>query len=114
MCAIHDGGTAGSRKLSKDVWRNGTFAEDAHFPLENLIPLNEDRLCKQLWYSAADLAYLSQLLVPYGGFRDIGLEPGETVIVYPATGAFGGAGVAVAVAMGARVIAMGRHAECGD
>ena len=41
--------------------------------------------------------------------RDIKLEAGETVVVCPATGGFGGAGVQVAVAMGARVIAMGRN-----
>ncbi len=35
----------------------------------------------------------------------------ETVIVAPATGAFGGAAVLVALAMGARVIAMGRNVK---
>jgi D-arabinose 1-dehydrogenase-like Zn-dependent alcohol dehydrogenase len=53
--------------------------------------------------------YLCYLLVPYGGLRDIKLEPGETVVVAPATGGFGSAGVMVAVAMGARVIALGRN-----
>ena len=78
-------------------------------PLENCIALDEKRLCQGLGYSVRDLAFLSYLLVPFGGLRDIKLESGETVIVCPATGGFGGAGVQVAVAMGARVIALGRN-----
>ncbi|KAK4944363.1 hypothetical protein LTR10_016249 [Elasticomyces elasticus] len=109
LTAIHEGGSEGSKKLMRDVWRNGTFAEYYKAPLENCIPLDEARLCQGLGYSAEDLMYLCYLLVPFGGFRDIKLEPGETVVVCPATGGFGGAGVQVAVAMGARVIAMGRN-----
>jgi threonine dehydrogenase-like Zn-dependent dehydrogenase len=51
-----------------------------------------------------------RLIVPYGGLSDIGLKAGETIIITPATGPFGGAAVKVALAMGARVIAMGRNA----
>ncbi|KAI1084180.1 GroES-like protein [Whalleya microplaca] len=109
--AIHEGFTAGSRKLMRDVWRDGVFAEYAKVPLENCIALDEARLCGELGYSIQDLAYFSYLLVPFGGLRDIKLEPGETIVVCPATGGFGGAGVQVAVAMGARVIAMGRNEE---
>lgn len=111
VTAIHEGMTEGSKKLIRDVWRNGTFAEFANVPLENCIPLDEARLCGSLGYAIEDLMYMCQLLVGYGGLRDIRLEPGETVIVAPATGGFGGAGVQVAVAMGARVIAMGRNEE---
>ncbi len=93
----------------RDVWRDGTFAEYAKVPLENCIPLSEARLCQELGYSIPDLMYMSHLLVPYGGLRDIKLSPGETVVICPATGNFGGAGVDVAIAMGARVIAMGRN-----
>ena len=109
LIAIHQGETEGSKKLSRNVWRNGTFAEYARLPLENCIPLNEARLCGDLGYTVDDLMYIWYLLVPYGGLRDIGLEPGETIVVSPATGGYGGAGVQVAVAMGARVIAMGRN-----
>jgi alcohol dehydrogenase len=53
---------------------------------------------------------LGRALVPYGGFVAAGLQPGETVLVNGATGAFGGAGVGVALAMGAGcVIATGRN-----
>jgi len=50
-------------------------------------------------------------MVPYGGLVDIDLKPGETIIIAPATGTFGEAAVKVALAMGARVIAMGRNSE---
>ena len=53
-------------------------------------------------------------MVPYGGLADIGVKPGETIIITPATGSFGGAAVKVAIAMGARVIAMGRNREALD
>jgi alcohol dehydrogenase len=48
--------------------------------------------------------------VPYGGLLAGDLQPGETVLVSGATGNFGSAGVAVALAMGARcVVAPGRN-----
>ncbi|KAI1207202.1 putative quinone oxidoreductase [Annulohypoxylon truncatum] len=109
LSAIHEGMTPGSRKLIRDVWRDGTWAEYAKFPLENCFALDEERLCRGLGYKIPDLLYMCHLLVAYGGFRDIRLEPGETVIVAPATGGYGGAGVMTAVAMGARVIAVGRN-----
>ncbi|KAL7624827.1 hypothetical protein AAE478_004041 [Parahypoxylon ruwenzoriense] len=109
LTAIHEGLTEGSRKLIRDVWRDGNFAEYAKMPLENCIPLNEARLCGRLGYTIQNLMYMCYMLVPYGGMRDIKLEPGETIVVSPATGGFGGAGVQVAISMGARVIAMGRN-----
>jgi threonine dehydrogenase-like Zn-dependent dehydrogenase len=42
---------------------------------------------------------------------DINLRAGETLVVAPATGSFGSAAVNLALAMGARVIAMGRNTE---
>lgn len=109
LSAIHEGMSGGSRKLMREVWRNGTFAEYAKMPLENCIPLDETKLCKNLGYKIQDLTYIGTLLVAFGGLRDIGLQAGETIIVCPATGNFGGAGVLVAIAMGANVIAMGRN-----
>ena len=109
LSAIHDGPSEGSKKLMREVWRDGTFAEYAKIPLENCIPLDETKLCDGFGYSVPDLTYMASLLVPFGGLRDIKVEPGETVVVSPATGNYGGAGVRVAAAMGARVIAMGRN-----
>lgn len=109
LTAIHEGMDAGSQKLSSNVWRNGAFAEYMKAPLENCIRLDETRLCQELGYTTRELMYMMYLLVPFGGLRDIRLEPGETIVVCPATGGFGGAGVQVAISMGARVIAMGRN-----
>ena len=114
LAAIVEGGTPGSAKLMRDVYRDWTYAEYCRAPVENLIPLNEKALVESpgkggLGYTVHDLAYLATTLVPYGGLRDIGLEAGETVIIAPATGPFGGAAVLCALAMGARVIALGRN-----
>ncbi|KAI1846414.1 hypothetical protein JX265_011907 [Neoarthrinium moseri] len=115
LWGIHEGSTASSKKLAREVWHDGTYAEIARVPLENCIPLDEGRLCdngnRGLGYSSRDLIYLWHLSVPFGGLRSIDVKPGETVVVCPATGGFGGAGTHVAAALGARVIAMGRNEE---
>jgi D-arabinose 1-dehydrogenase-like Zn-dependent alcohol dehydrogenase len=116
LSGLTDGGSEGSRKLMRGEWRDSTYAEYAKAPLENCVPLDEKRLTASpteagLGYDIPRLAYFTQLLVPYGGLRDINLQAGETVIIAPATGGFGGAAVLVALAMGARVIAMGRNLE---
>jgi threonine dehydrogenase-like Zn-dependent dehydrogenase len=104
-------GTAGTKKLMEGEWRNGTFAEYAKVPLENCYVLNETRLCRELGYDIDQLGWILKGLVPYGGFRSINLLPGESVIIAPATGGFGSAAVIVALAMGARVVAMARKPE---
>lgn len=109
LLGLHEGQDERTKKLSHNVWHDGAFAEFIKMPLENCIPLDETRLSRELGYTAKDLVYLSHLLVAFGGLRDIKVEPGETVIVSPATGNFGGAGVHVLAAMGCRVIAMGRN-----
>lgn len=109
---IHEGYSAGSKKLMHGQWRDAMYAEYAKIPPENCIPLSQSLLAKPedggLGYAAEDLAQIPRLLVPFGGLRDIDVKVGKTVIVSPATGAVGGAASQVAVAMGARVIAMGR------
>lgn len=97
-----------------DAWRDGAFAEYAKVPLENCIPFDEARLCGGLGYSLQDLMYMAYLLVAYGGLRDIKLESDDTIIVFPATGFYSRLGVQVAIAMGARMIAMGRSEEDKD
>lgn len=44
-------------------------------------------------YDAEKLCDIARLLVPFGGLQDVGLKAGETVVVAPATGPFGGAAV---------------------
>ncbi|CCA73130.1 related to ADH3-alcohol dehydrogenase III [Serendipita indica DSM 11827] len=112
--------------LMETEWRDGTYAEYVKAPLENLFPLDEHVLVGKLGYNINELAYISKLLVPAGSMHEAGVQPGETVIVAPATGAFGGAGqivssfhrlsnspvaVSVALAMGARVVAAGRNRD---
>lgn len=97
--AIYEGFSDGSRKLMGDAWRDGTFAEYAKVPLDNCIPIDEVRLCGGLGYSLQNLMYMAYLLVPYGGLRDIKLEPGDTIIVCPATRFYSSLGVQVAIAM---------------
>ncbi|KAI0453627.1 alcohol dehydrogenase [Xylaria acuta] len=106
----------GSKVLMEGEWRDCTFAEFTKVPLENLFQLDERRLCGSpadggLGYAPEQLCWILQAMVPYGGLRSIGLQPGETVIVAPATGGFGSAAVLVALGMGAKVIAMGRNTE---
>ncbi|KAL9091081.1 MAG: hypothetical protein Q9165_005008 [Trypethelium subeluteriae] len=114
MAGAHQGHSRRSAELMKQGWRDGCAAEYAAFPIENLMPLDEERLLGKgedggLGYDVARLSYISTLLVPYGGLADVGVRPGETVVVAPATGGFGGAAVKVAVGLGARVVAMGRN-----
>lgn len=88
-------------------YRNGSWAEKLRLPLENIVPLGDiDEKTAAHWLT------LGSMLVPYGGLLSIGLQAGETVVVNGATGNFGSAAVAVAVAMGAaRVVATGRKAD---
>jgi NADPH:quinone reductase-like Zn-dependent oxidoreductase len=89
-------------------WRDWTYAEYAKVPLENCFPLDEARLLGSvetggLGYSLENLTQIPRLLVPHGGLADIKLQAGETIIIAPATGMFGGRAVEVALAMGAKV-----------
>ncbi|KAI8963792.1 putative quinone oxidoreductase [Daldinia sp. FL1419] len=109
LTAIHEGMSEGSRKLIHDVWRDGCFAEYAQAPLENCFALDENRLCNELGYTVPDILYICHMLVGFGGFRDIDLKPGETVVICQATGSYGGAAVQAAIGLGTRVIAYGRN-----
>lgn len=115
LSAISEGFTLGSKKLMSH-WRDGTFAEYASIPLENCYPLNESVLLGSPkdnplnhGYDVSDLLSIFHCLVPFGGLTTINLRPSETVIIAPATGPFGIAAVQVSLALGARVIAMGRN-----
>jgi alcohol dehydrogenase len=94
----------GALKLQRH-FRHGSFAERMMVPTENIKPIGpiDEK-------DAAKWCALGTLLVPYGGFLAARLQPGETVLVSGATGKFGSAAVAVALAMGAAcVVAPGRN-----
>jgi alcohol dehydrogenase len=94
----------GPQKLQMH-FRNGPFAEKMLIPLENAAPLDQMDSMDPI-----KLTWLVGLLVPYGGLLAANVQPGQTVMVNGATGSFGGAAVAVALAMGVeRVVAPGRN-----
>ncbi|RFU31292.1 hypothetical protein B7463_g5084, partial [Scytalidium lignicola] len=106
LLGVHGGA---AEKLMEGEWRNGSFAEYAKYPLENVFALDEEVLMKKMGYTIEDFLSMPGFVVPYGGLSEIGLLPGDTVIVAPATGKFGGGAVTIALAMGATVIAAGRN-----
>jgi alcohol dehydrogenase len=91
-------------------WRDGVFAEIAHWPAACVTPLDglDDR-------PATELIGLAKLIVPFGGLKRTGLSGGGTIIVNGATGYFGSGAVMLAASMGAgRVVAVGRKREALD
>ena len=101
--------TAGSQaalRLQRH-YHDGAFAQQVRVPTENVSPIGSiDPADAGRWCA------LGTLLVPYGGLLAGRLLAGETLLVNGATGAFGSAGVAVGVAMGAaRVVATGRNEQ---
>ncbi|GAM43923.1 hypothetical protein EIK77_004499 [Talaromyces pinophilus] len=109
LFGIHGGGYSAAQKLMDGEWRDATYAEYTKFPLENLYRLNEEILFNKLGYTVSDLCLMPVCLVPFGGLSEVDVKPGEVVVVAPATGRYGGAAVAVALAMGASVVAAGRN-----
>lgn len=97
-------GGDGGLRLQK-YFRDGAWAERMRLPTENAIalgPIAPDE--------AASWCAMGTCLVPYGGWVAANLRPGETALVSGATGNFGSAAVAVALAMGAPwVVAPGRN-----
>jgi alcohol dehydrogenase len=88
----------GGLRLQKH-FRHGSFAERMRVPTENV-----KRIGAIDPADAASWCALGTLLVPYGGLLAANLQPGETVLVSGATGNFGSAAVAVALAMGAHCV----------
>lgn len=91
-------------------YHHGAFAEQMLVPTENVTRLGDiDTVDAGRWTA------LGRLLVPYGGLLAGDLKAGETLVVNGATGGFGGACVAVALAMGAaKVVATGRNGRALD
>jgi alcohol dehydrogenase len=88
-------------------WRDGVFAEVAHWPAACVTPLVglDER-------PATELIGLAKLIVPFGGVQRTGLHGGDTILINGATGYFGSGAVMLAAAMGAgRVVAVGRKRE---
>ncbi|KAL2126212.1 hypothetical protein VTI74DRAFT_1414 [Chaetomium olivicolor] len=113
LWGITAGFDAAGMRFMADNWAAGCLAEYARAPLENCHPLDERRLCGPpseggLGYKVEELLQLPVMAAAMGGLRALDLKAGERIIVAPATGAFSGAAVQIAVALGARVVAVGR------
>jgi threonine dehydrogenase-like Zn-dependent dehydrogenase len=109
-------GNPGAIKLASDLHHNGTWAEYQVVTHENCHPLDEKRFLGSpadggLGYKSAQLGIMVFQSICYSGLCDIGLKAGETIVILPATGVFGGCAVEVASAMGARVVAGGRNVK---
>jgi threonine dehydrogenase-like Zn-dependent dehydrogenase len=109
LLGVHSGFSKGSQKLMGGPWRDGSMAQFVKMPLENTFALNENALCQVQGYTIEELPLLQTLMIPFGGLDDAGVKVGDTVVVAPATGKFGGAAVLVALSLGAKVIACGRN-----
>ncbi|KWB34438.1 alcohol dehydrogenase [Burkholderia cepacia] len=96
----------GGKQLQR-YFHDGPFAERLRVPTENAVRIGDIASADAERWCA-----LNTLLVPYGGLLASDLRAGEILLVSGATGNFGSACVAVALAMGARcVVAPGRNAR---
>ena len=109
------GWTPASQNLYKTLTGHGFFAEYVRAPLETVFRLDEGRLLGSpetggLGYIPAELMVLPANAILYAAIRNIAVQPGERVVITPATGHYSTAAVDVAVAVGARVVAASRNA----
>ncbi|KAM0227621.1 hypothetical protein ACHAP5_012137 [Fusarium lateritium] len=96
------------QKLMQGEWRDGSLQQFQKVPLENVYPLDEERL-KNQGYSPAVLHSIAYYSIAAGAILEVGgVKAAETVIVGPSGGTFGGLAVEVALSVGANVIALGR------
>ena len=99
----------GGQKLQR-YFRDGAFAERVRVPTENAVPIGPIEPDDAPRWCA-----MGTLLIAYGGLLAIDFRPGETLLVSGATGNFGSATVAAALAMGAAcVVAPGRNERVLD
>jgi alcohol dehydrogenase len=110
LTALRSGGAADASRKLQHLWRDGVFAELAHWPAACVTQLRGTEAL-----GAGRLIALAKLIVPYGGLLRADVTAGQTVVVNGASGFFGSAGVLCALAMGARkVVAVGRDARALD
>ena len=91
--------------MANGGFRDGSYAEYMRAPVENCYLLDEARLMGDpaqggLGYQVEQLCEIAKRSVPFGGLKDVGVKPGETGLISPATGSFGGCACMIALAMG--------------
>ncbi|MDP4093467.1 MAG: zinc-binding dehydrogenase [Bacillota bacterium] len=90
-----------------EAWKDGSFAEQTVYPLENVTPLYGLEN-----YDDSKLAVINYLCIAYGGLLKGNFRPGQSILINGATGNLGSAAVLTALAMGASsVYAVGRNKE---
>lgn len=100
-----NGSERGHRMQS--IWRHGSFAQRALYPVDCVIPLAGAEL-----FDKARLPFVASLAIADGAVQRGALEGGQTVIVNGATGQLGSAAVMLAIARGAgRIVAVGRNTQ---
>ena len=104
------GWTGNGTERGRDMqaaWRHGSFAEQAIYPRDCVIPLPGAEQ-----FDLARLSFLSSLAIADAGLQRGGLQAGQKVLVIGATGQLGSAAVLAALARGAgRVGAIGRNKD---
>lgn len=94
-------------QLMQRFWRNGSFAQLAHYPARCLTVLPE-----AAQFDRKLVPFLASIAIADSGLRRGSLEAGQTVVINGASGQLGGAAVLLALAHGAaRVIAIGRNEQ---
>ncbi|KAL1854963.1 hypothetical protein Plec18167_004584 [Paecilomyces lecythidis] len=105
----HGGEGPRGRNLMQGEWRDGSLQQYQRVPLEGLFILDEARLCGEFGYHPAELQDITLHSMAYGALIECGnIHGGDTVIIGPATGAFGASAVELALLLGANVVALGR------
>lgn len=107
----HLGGTSNAGQKLMKVWRDGSLQQYQKVPLENIYPLDEQRLLGEMSYDPAELLSITHYSVAAGALLEAAdLKTADTVIVGPSGGNFGGLAVEIALTIGCDVVALGRNA----
>ncbi|KAI1866643.1 uncharacterized protein JN550_007496 [Neoarthrinium moseri] len=110
VLGYHGGQTPNELKISSGHWRDGCFAEFARFPAENVHVLDEGALERNC-LEAYQMSEIASIMPGMGAANCISITAGETVLVLPATGFFSSSAIAVALGLGANVVAGSRSKE---
>ncbi|RGP60772.1 isopropanol dehydrogenase [Fusarium sporotrichioides] len=108
----HLGGAGNAGQKLMQAWRDSSLQQYQKVPLENVYPLDEQRLVGELHYDPAELLSIAYYCVPAGSLLEAAdLKTAETVVVGPSGGNFGGLAVEIALTIGCNVVALGRNAS---
>ncbi|RSL54660.1 hypothetical protein CEP53_007366 [Fusarium sp. AF-6] len=108
MAGHHGGEGPEGRKLMQGEWRDGSLQQFQKVPLENIYPLDEQRLTRDLGYTPAVLQSIAHYSVAGGAILEAAdVKIAETVVVGPCAGSFRGLAVELALTLGANVIGIG-------